>query len=74
MKSQTKHTKEALGRKDADVVKHGSGPVCPQDHYEMDVGDTVFPTWSNDNPKDSFLAAKGKDRPRPHNKVNECDH
>ena len=70
----TKHTKEAIGRKDADVVKPGSGETSPQKHWEMDVGLSVFPRWSNDNPKNSFLAAKGYERPQPHIKVNECDH
>jgi hypothetical protein len=74
VKQKTVHTKEALGRKDADVVKHGSGPVESNQPWVMDVGLSVFPRWSNDNPRDSFLGARGKDRPQPHIKVNECDH
>lgn len=73
VKPFTKHSKEALARKDASVVKHGSGPANPNEHWVMDVGNSVFPRYG-DNPTDAFLAANGSKRPQPHIKINDCDH
>jgi len=74
MKEKTVHTKEALKRKDADVVKHGSGPANPCNHWEMDVGASVFARGYGNDPAGAFLARPGKDRAQPHLKINECDH
>lgn len=67
----TKHGQDAIKRKDASVVKKGSGPAVPNQHWEMPIGNSVFPVGSA---KDPFLARRGQDRPQPHNKINECDH
>ena len=48
-------------------------PVSVNDHWQMDVGASVFPKY-HDNPKDAFLAGNGSKRPQPHVMVNECDH
>ncbi len=69
----TVHGKDAVKRKDASVIKHGDGPAIPQEHWVKDVGDSVFPRYS-DTPEGAFLAGNGRVRPQPHKKINECDH
>lgn len=74
MKSHTKHTKEALGRKDADVIDSSYKNCFNEKHYEIDVSSSVFAQGYGDDPSGAFLARPGKDRAQPHKKVNECDH
>lgn len=58
--------------KDLDV---GYIPGMPsQKHWEKDIGESVFPEGYDDHPDGVFLAKKGKNRPTPHIKINECDH
>ncbi len=58
--------------KDLNVNEKKSMPS--KDHWEMDVGASVFPRNKVDDPRTAFLAMPGKKRPQPHVKVNECDH
>lgn len=74
VKQKTVHGKDALQRKDASVVKHGTGPAVPHDHWQIDVGPSVFATGYGNDPAGAFLARPGKDRAQPHIKINECDH
>ncbi len=74
VKQKTVHTKEALNRRDADVVKKGSGPANPPEHWQMNVGPSVFARGYGDDPAGAFLARPAKDRATPHLKVNECDY
>ncbi len=67
------HAPDYIKNKDADVIKHGSGPAVPNEHWQMEVGKTVFPPGS-DTPAGAYLATPGKKRSQPHIKVNECDH
>lgn len=70
-----KHTvHDGNTRKDASVTKKGSGPVVPTDHWQMDVGASVFARGNGHNSLETWLARPGKDRPTPHIKINECDH
>ena len=73
-KKHTVHTKEALGRRDADVVKKVSGSTTPNEHYEIKVGSSVFAEGYGNDPAGAFLARPGKLRAQPHQKINECDH
>lgn len=73
MVKHTKHGKDALKRKDASVIMHGDSPCVPQEHYQMEVGSSVFPKYS-DTPEGAFLAGNGRVRPQPHKMINECDH
>ncbi len=45
-----------------------------KNHWEMDVSDSIFPKAKVDDSADAFLAMSGSKRPRPHVKINECDH
>jgi len=45
-----------------------------QEHWEKDVADSVFERGYGNDPNGAFLPRPGKDRARPHVKVNECDH
>jgi len=63
---------EAAGRKDASVIKHGSGPAVPNQQWEMNLDAT--PAGNGEWPSASFLPMAGKDRAQPHTKINECDH
>lgn len=67
------HAPDYSKNKDADVIPKGWGSVQPKNHYEIDVGASVFPKYA-DNPKDAFLAGNGRVRPQPHKMINECDH
>lgn len=44
------------------------------DHWQMDVSESVFPRGYGDDPAGAFLPRPGKDRAVPHKKINECDH
>lgn len=71
MTKHTKHNPDYLKNKTADVVKHGDGPAIANQHWEV----MKKPTNNRaDTPADAFLPKSGKDRPVPHEKVNECDH
>lgn len=48
-------------------------PILQKKHWEIDVGESVFPKYS-DTPQGAFLAANGSKRPQPHKMINECDH
>lgn len=74
VKEKTVHTKQALARKDADVVKKGSGPAVPQEPWVQDVGPSVFATGYGNDPAGAFLARPAKNRATPHKKVNEYDY
>ena len=74
VKQKTVHGVDSVKRKDASVVKKGSGCAVPENHWEMDVGASVFPRGYGNDPAGAFLARPGKDRAQPHVKVNECDH
>jgi len=45
-----------------------------QEHWVKDVGASVFARGYGNDPAGAFLARPGKDRARPHIKINECDH
>lgn len=74
MVKHTVHGKDALKRKDASVIKHGSGPAVPNQQWEKDVSKSVFVRGYGNDPAGAFLARPGKDRAQPHIKINECDH
>ncbi len=74
MKKHTVHGKDALKRKDADVVKHGQGPTEPNEHWCKDVSASVFVRGYGNDPAGAFLARPAKDRAQPHKKINECDY
>lgn len=48
--------------------------VPSQNHWEMDVSESVFQRGYGDDPAGAFLPRPGKDRARPYKKINECDH
>lgn len=45
-----------------------------QTHWEKDVSDSVFPKAKKKDQLDNWIAKPGKDWPRTHVKVNECDY
>lgn len=71
---KTHHAPDYSKDKDADVIKKGSGKAVPDEHWVKDVGNSVFPRHNGNDPKTAFLACRAKDRPQPHEKINECDH
>jgi hypothetical protein len=66
-----KHNPDYLKNKTASVIKHGEGNAIPQGHWQ--VNRNVTPEGNNSG-WGAFLPRKGKDRPPPHTKINECDH
>lgn len=68
------HAPDYAKNKDADVIPKGFGPTSPQQHWEKDVGASVFARGYGDDPAGAFLARPAKDRAQPHLKINECDH
>lgn len=67
------HAPDYAKDKTADVIKKGWGSAVPENHYQINVGSSVFPKYS-DTPAGAFLAGNGKVRPQPHKMINECDH
>lgn len=59
-------------RKDADVIKKGSGRAVPNKQYEHIVNAT--PAGSDLSEKTCWEPMPSKDRPRTHKKINECDY
>lgn len=45
-----------------------------KNHWQVDVGESVFARGYGNDPAGAFLARPGKDRAQPHIKINECDH
>lgn len=74
MAKKTHHNPDYAKNKDADVIKKGSGPAVPGQHWEMDVGKSVFARGYGNDPAGAFLARPGKDRAQPHIKINVTDH
>jgi hypothetical protein len=71
MSKHTVHNPDYTKDKTADVVKKGSGPAVPQDHWQ--VNKDLTPSGKPDG-WGAFLPMRAKDRPTPHTKTNECDH
>jgi len=72
MMKHTKHGVDAVKRKDADVIKKGSGPAVPNKQWEMNMD--LTPEGTDMLPQRPWCPMAGKHRPVPHKKVNECDH
>lgn len=68
------HNPDYSKNKDADVIPKGNKRAVPNDHWEKDVGPSVFARGYGDDPAGAFLPRPGKDRAVPHKKINECDH
>lgn len=49
-------------------------PISMNEHWKIDVSDSVFCRGYGDDPSGAFLPRPGKDRAQPHVKINECDH
>lgn len=71
MAKKTHHAPDYIKNKTADVIKNGSNSAVPDTHWQKDMNLTPdgHPTAAG-----AFLPMKGKDRPTPHKKTNECDH
>lgn len=54
--------------------KEYKNPAQMHEHWQIDVSRSVFPRGYGDDPAGAFLPRPGKDRARPHVKINECDH
>ena len=65
------HKKHHNHGKDDSVPKKGNGPAVPNEHWEKQYN--PLPRGGND-PKGAFEPKCAKNRPTPHNKVNETDH
>lgn len=57
--------------KDASVPAKGSKPAIPNKEWEKQY---VLSPCGSDTPAGAFLPKRGRERPQPHEKVNECDH
>jgi len=68
------HNPDYSKNKDADVIPKGNKRAVPNEHWQKDVGASVFPVGMDDDTMGAFLPRAGKDRPQPHKKINECDH
>lgn len=66
-----KHNPDYAKNKTANVIRKDSGPILPQEHWEMNRNITPAGDSSGWG---AFLPRPGKDRPTPHVKINECDH
>ncbi len=74
VKQKTVHGVDSVKRKDASVVKHGSGKAVPQEPWQKDVSASVFCRGYGNDPAGAFLPRPAKDRAQPHLKINETDH
>ncbi len=54
--------------------KEYKDPMGMKDQWVMDVSDSVFPKYKEQEPMTAFVARSGSKRPTPHKKINECDH
>lgn len=66
-----KHAADYEKNTTADVIHHGSGPCIQQNHWQMNKNLTPE---GDDSGWGAFLPRKGRNRPTPHTKTNECDH
>lgn len=64
------HVKHHDHGKDASVPAHGKGVAIPQAFRELHIPCAE----GGDTPAGAFLPKRSKDRPQPHQKVNETDH
>lgn len=61
--------------KAAEAMKVNERKGMPsQDHWQVDVCESVFQRGYGDDPVGAFLPRPGKDRAVPHKKINDCDH
>lgn len=60
--------------KEAKDLHKGVKVGISSDHWQIDVGQSVFAKAKGDDPASAFLPTPGKDRAQPHIKINECDH
>ena len=65
------HNPDYLKNKTADVIMHGSENCVPNKQSQKN--HNITPEGDN-SAWGAFLPRKGKDRPTPHTKLNECDH
>ncbi len=65
------HNPDYAKNKTASVIKKGSGPAVPNQHWQMNLDLTPE---GNNSPAGCFLPRGPKNRPTTHVKVNECDH
>ena len=65
------HAPDYAKDKTADVIKHGSGPAVPQEHWQ--INRDLTPRGTNHG-IDAFNPRGGKDRPTVYPKTNECDY
>lgn len=65
------HNPDYSKNKTADVIKKGSGPAIPKEHWEINRQLTPDGT---DSSYGAFFPRSGKSRPCMHIKINECDH
>ncbi len=68
----TRHARDYIHNKDADVVKHGKKNAVPNEQWEKILN--ITPAGIPDDPAGAFLPMSGTVRPVPHKKVNECDY
>lgn len=68
----TVHGKDAVKRKDADVVKKGSGRAIPNEPWEKMVN--ASPVGKPNDPATCFDPMPSRLRPRTYNKINETDY
>ena len=71
MAKKTHHNPDYLKNTTADVIKHGDGRTVPNDHWQVNMD--LTPAGDNTG-WGAFLPRRGKTRPTPHVKTNECDY
>lgn len=71
MVKKTHHNPDYAKDRTADVIPKGSGCVVPEHHWQIN---TDITPEGNDSDHGAFLPRRGKNRPRPYVKINECDH
>jgi hypothetical protein len=66
------HAPDYSKNKDADVIKKDWNPAVCSEHWQVNVD--ITPSGIRNDPAGAFLPQKGRDRPQPHTKINDCDH
>ncbi len=66
------HAPDYVKNKDASVIPKGNKRAVPNGHWEFRVPASA--EGFGDDPAGAFLPRPGKDRPQPHEKINECDY
>jgi hypothetical protein len=66
------HAPDYAKNRTADVIDSGWEAANPNEHWQVNVD--ITPEGIRNEPAGAFLPQRGRTRPQPHTKINDCDH